>query len=60
MSFTKDRGQFVFQCDSCHDTVETECVDFQEAKTVIEKEGWLIRRQRNGAWVHYCKGCDSD
>lgn len=53
MSLTKDKGLIVFQCDECHDTLETETNSFQEALDLLKAtRGWQARKLGRD-WYHF-------
>lgn len=53
MSFTRDRGFIVFQCDQCKETHETGTVEFNRAKDRMKDLEWSFRPDR-GNWLHFC------
>ena len=54
MSLTRDKGLIVFQCDECHDTLETETKSFQGALDLLKAEkGWEMRKL-GSYWYHFC------
>lgn len=55
MSLTWDRGQVVFECDNCGDTLETEESEFDLALERAKENGWGAHRMgRARVWRHYC------
>lgn len=53
---TRIHGKYVFECDACGDTLETETKDFNEALRIMRDANW--RAQQVGSdWVHSCFGC---
>jgi hypothetical protein len=56
MSVDRIKGEVVFICDECDDTLETGEDDFTEARATLQHEGWST--QKSGPdWLHYCVGC---
>lgn len=54
MSITRDKGLIVFQCDNCHDTLETETNSFQGARDLLKAtKGWFARKLGKD-WYHFC------
>lgn len=49
-------NNIIFECDRCHETLETQRQDFFEALDVLKSEGWEARNI-GGVWRHYCTGC---
>lgn len=47
-------GEITFLCDSCGDENHTEDPDFTSALASIKKEGWIVRKDEDGDWVHFC------
>jgi hypothetical protein len=54
----RQKGQFVFECDNCGESLYTECYDFQEALYSLRSHDWTSQRVGN-VWVHNC-GCKSN
>jgi hypothetical protein len=66
MGLTHDRGDIIFQCDACHDTLETNTSNFASARNVLTRNGWrpYKKRVRRGnqvviaeEWSHSCPDC---
>lgn len=54
----RQKGKYVFECDGCYASLNTEERDFQTALDVMRNEGW--RSTRDGPdeqWKHYCPRC---
>lgn len=49
-------GKFVVECDSCPTTLETDTKDFDEARQVMIREGWKVRKIGRD-WIHGCPKC---
>lgn len=47
------RGQIVFECDACGDTLDTDTREFDEANALRREEGWLAEKVGRD-WVHFC------
>lgn len=59
MSATKIHNKFVFECDDCADSIETDCEIFHEAHAFIKSNGW--KTAKHGAhWQHFCPNCDGE
>lgn len=52
----KQKGDFVFECDSCGQSLETEQADFNTAINMMRRAGWTARKHGKD-WVHGCDGC---
>ena len=53
-------GKLVVECDACGDTLETDTKDFHEARDIMQREGWKIRKEGegpSGVWLHGCTKC---
>ena len=50
------RGPYVLECTDCHDILETDCKDFEEARDHYRERGW-VARQWEGEWIHLCPDC---
>jgi hypothetical protein len=53
-------GKLVVECDTCGTTLETETKDFQELRTIMQREGWKVRgegKSPNTVWLHGCPKC---
>lgn len=59
MSTTKDRGDFVFQCDApqCRETLEVGGSNFEAARNMLRRAGWKPIRREGDEWQHLCRGC---
>lgn len=49
-------GKIIFECDSCDETLETETKDFDDARLMLESEGWKARNIAD-VWLHGCPKC---
>lgn len=52
----RQKGNIVFECDSCADTLDTGTGNFEAAKNLLDREGWRARKD-NGDWEHFCSKC---
>jgi hypothetical protein len=53
----RQKGGFIFiECDSCPEVLDTETKDFNEARTMMKREGWEARKIAD-EWVHACGKC---
>jgi hypothetical protein len=49
-------GLIVVECDSCNAVLETETADFSEARAMMQREEWKVRKIAN-EWLHGCPTC---
>lgn len=49
----RQKGQIIFECDSCDETLETETNDLAEANACRKREGWGASQIGND-WIHAC------
>lgn len=49
-------GKILVECDSCDEVLDTETADFDEARNVMKREGWKIRKIAD-TWLHGCPDC---
>lgn len=55
----RQKGQIVFECDSCPATLESNTDNFTDAWNKAKAEGW--KTHKIGAiWVHACDRCEVD
>jgi hypothetical protein len=52
--------KITFECDGCGDELDTELVDFGDAKEVANEEGWRLRKEDGGDWLNLCPDCAND
>lgn len=53
----KQYSKFSIQCDNCDD-IETEpSTTFAEAVQTAKEIGWLITKDDDDDWVHFCPSC---
>jgi hypothetical protein len=52
-------GMLEFECDNCHETLDTATDYFQQAVGVLRREGWtaLPPLSENHDWTHRCPAC---
>lgn len=48
--------EIVFECDSCHDLLETDYTGFPDALSILQSSGWSSLKQSSD-WAHYCPDC---
>lgn len=46
-------GIIMVECDSCDAVLDTETKDFEEARNVMKREEWRVRKIAN-EWLHGC------
>jgi hypothetical protein len=49
-------GRILIECDSCDGVLDTETADFDEARALMKREGWHVRKVA-GEWLHGCPSC---
>jgi hypothetical protein len=49
-------GQIVVECDSCDEILKTDTDDFSEARAVMQREDWKVRKIAK-EWLHGCPKC---
>jgi len=59
MSMTRDHGDFVFECDSCGNALETNEDDFNVAISALKREGWKSAKS-GSSWKHICPDCTQE
>jgi hypothetical protein len=59
MSTTRNHGDLVFECDRCHDTLESNDSDFGIAWSMAKREGWTVKKVFN-EWQHTCPNCEME
>lgn len=52
----RQKGQLVVECDSCGKVLETETPDFAEAREMMKREEWKVRKI-GSEWLHGCPEC---
>lgn len=52
----RQKGQYVFECDACGESLYTECSDFKEALYIMRTHDWTAKKISD-VWVHNC-GCE--
>jgi Zn finger protein HypA/HybF involved in hydrogenase expression len=60
MSVEWVKGEVVFTCDACDDTLETGEDDFSTARAVYRREGWANRKLAEDEWENRCPTCKGD
>lgn len=53
----RQHGRFVFECDYCDETLDTDETDWAEALAVFKRERWRSIGQ-GGEWLHSCSTCN--
>lgn len=53
MSFTRNHGVVIYECDNCGNFNDTETKDFEQAKEIIKSEGWITHKEGQ-EWKNYC------
>jgi hypothetical protein len=52
----KQKGKYVFECDTCGAVFETGTSDFDLAQLKRQEEGWKAYRIGD-EWEHHCVDC---
>lgn len=53
----RQNGGFIFvECDSCDAVLDTGTKDFDEAREVMKRQEWKVRKIAN-EWIHGCSRC---
>jgi len=52
----QQKGNFVFECDPCGETLETNTANFNAALNMLKREGWKARKI-DDVWTHKCEKC---
>jgi hypothetical protein len=52
----RQKGEIVFCCDVCGETLEARTSNFDEANNLLKLEGWRAIK-RGEEWDHYCDEC---
>lgn len=52
----RQKGRLLIECDSCPEVLDTETNDFNEAREMMKREGWKVRKIAN-EWLHGCAKC---
>ena len=52
----RQHGKILVECDSCDQVLDTETSDFDEARELMKREGWRIRKIAE-VWLHGCPKC---
>jgi len=54
----KQKGDFVFECDGCGETLVTHTSNFDAARNMLRLAGWQPRKNTTTQeWEHYCSSC---
>jgi hypothetical protein len=54
----RQKGKIIFECDGCLETLETDTGYFEEALTILRREGWWATPVEGGDWEHKCPECN--
>jgi hypothetical protein len=53
----RQNGGLIFvECDSCEAVLETDTREFDEAREIMKREEWKVRKIAQD-WVHGCPNC---
>lgn len=53
---TKESGRFVYGCECCVATLDTDTKDFEEARRKLREAGWVAKKGPSD-WEHICPDC---
>lgn len=54
----RQKGQIIFECNECGETLDTGTGDFDAAKAKLDAEEWKASKEPNMAeWDHTCPDC---
>lgn len=54
-------GEFSFICDCCGEEDHTETSDFHAAIRHVKQHGWVVSKDADNDWVHFCSpACASE
>lgn len=55
----REFGKIVFYCDGsrCPEALETNEVDFHDARLQLRDDGWAARHDPKLGWLHICPDC---
>jgi hypothetical protein len=48
---------YIVTCDGCPECVETETNIFKDVVIMLKENGWLITKNGDDVWTHYCPVC---
>lgn len=54
MMVCKFSDDIVFNCDNCGELIDTETKSFRDSLDFIKSEGWIISKDEEGKWMHFC------
>ena len=46
-------GPITFECDVCHDSIDTKTDDFRDALSFAKDSGWIVKKIEDN-WFHFC------
>jgi len=52
----RQKGDLVFECDTCGETYESATSDFSAAWNQAKRDGWRAKKI-GSEWVHTCPVC---
>jgi hypothetical protein len=56
MTVDRQKGNIIFECDACNETLETNTSNWDAAMNMLRHGGWKARKE-DEEWVHYCDKC---
>lgn len=52
----RQKGNIIWQCDECNETLDTGTSDFDAAKNLLKRERWAVEKV-DDTWEHFCPDC---
>jgi hypothetical protein len=56
MTIDRQKGNIVFECNGCHEVLETDTANWDTAMNLLHREHWRARK-KGDEWHHYCDKC---
>ncbi len=56
MTIHRNHGDISFECNNCHDVLDTETASFEAARNLLRRGGWRSVKQFD-EWLHFCDKC---
>jgi hypothetical protein len=53
----RQKGKLYYECDGCHDVLETDTGDVARAEEDRKATGWSAHKKDDGDWEHHCPKC---
>lgn len=60
VEYDKKTDELILECDACGVEATFQGINFTDSIQEARDNGWIIRRQRGGEFLHYCcKSCEA-